>query len=92
MTEEADRLRKIELDIEERVSKLEERDHSGAIQKNAAAMRETIDHWNKQYAMLEMRLTAMEANVGNMLRTVKDIQDNNTLALQKLRGYGPTAP
>ncbi len=92
MTEEADRLRKIELDIEARVSKLEERDHSGAIQKNAQAMRETIDHWNKQFAMLDMRLTAIENNITVYLQTVKQIQDNNTLALQKLRGYGPTAP
>lgn len=92
MSEEADRRREFELDVLARLEKLEERDHSGAIQKNAQAMRETIDHWNKQFAILEMRLTAMENNIGNYLRTVKDIQDNNTLALQRLRGYGPTTP
>ncbi len=60
--------------------------------RNAIAMRETIEHWNKQFAALEKRVAAIDNNILTFLQTVKDIQQNNTLALQKLRGYGPTTP
>jgi len=88
---EADRRRVFELDVIERLEKLEERDHSGAIAKNASAMRETIEEWNRQFVIFDTRLKVIDNNILNFLRTVKDIQDNNTLALQKLRGTGPTA-
>ncbi len=88
---EADRRRIFELDVIERLEKLEERDHSGAIAKNAQAMRETIEEWNRQFVILDTRLNIIDNNILNFLQTVKDIQDNNTLALQKLRGTGPTA-
>ncbi len=88
---EADRRREFELDVLARLEKLEERDHSGAIAKNAQAMRETIENWNKAFEAMHVRVVAIDNNILNLLRTVKDIQDNNTLALQKLRGHGPTA-
>jgi len=91
MSVEADRRRKFELDVERRLADVEHRHTNGAIEKNAQAMRETIEEWNKQFVNLDRRLTAIENNIGNFLRTVRDIQDNNTLALQKLRGHGPTA-
>ncbi len=91
MSEEADRRREFELDVLARLEKLEERDHSGAIQKNAAAMRATIEEWNKQFVILDKRITTIDNNIANFLKIVKDIQDNNTLALQTLRGTGPTA-
>ncbi len=88
---EADRRRIFELDVIERLEKLEERDHSSAITKNAQAMRETIGEWNRQFVIFDTRLKVIDNNILNFLQTVKDIQDNNTLALQKLRGTGPTA-
>ncbi len=91
MTVEADRRREFELDVLARLEKLEERDHSGAIAKNAQSMRETIEHWNEAFLALDVRVIAIDNNILNFMQTVKDIQDNNTLALQKLRGHGPTA-
>ncbi len=88
---EADRRREFEIDIEARVSKLEERDHKGAIAKNAVAMKETIEQWNREFEKIDTRLQAAEHNTTSFLKIVKNIQDNNTLALQHLRGTGPTA-
>ncbi len=91
MSEEADRHREFEIDVVARLEKLEERDHRGAIQKNAEAMRATIEEWNRQFVIMDRRITTIDNNIANFLRIVKNIQDNNTLALQKLRGTGPTA-
>jgi hypothetical protein len=88
---EADRRREFEIDILARVERLEEYRDTGAIARNAEAMRETIEHWNKQFLVMEARQTALDNNITNFLQIVKDIQDNNTLALAKLLGGGPTA-
>lgn len=90
MSNEADRVRRFELSTDERLSGLEERRDNGAIAKNAAAMKETIEHWNREYTALEIRITAMENNIVNFLRIVRDLQDSNTLAIQRARGTGPT--
>ena len=87
---EADRRREFELDVLARLEKLEEARSNGAIMKNAMAMTETIAHWNKAFQAMDVRVTAIDNNILLFMRTVKDIQDNNTLALQKLRGTGPT--
>lgn len=87
---EATRRREFELDIETRLSDLENIRDNGAIAKNAAAMKETIEQWNREFEKIDTRLQAAEHNTESFLRVVKDIQDNNTLALQKLRGTGPT--
>jgi len=86
-----DELKKLELSLGERMKKIEEVRDSGAIVKNAEAMKETIQHWNKLYLDLDTRITAIDNNITVFMQTVKDIQDNNTLALQQLRGTGPTA-
>ena len=88
---EADRRREFELDIEERVKNLEGVRDNGAIAKNAAAMKDTIEQWNREFEKHDRRLQAAEHNTESFLKVVKDIQDNNTLALQQLRGTGPTA-
>ncbi len=88
---EADRRREFELDILARVEKLEEAKSNGAIARNAQAMKETIESWNTAFVAMDTRVTTIDNNILNLLKTVKDIQDNNTLALQKLRGHGPTS-
>jgi len=91
MSIEADRRREFELDMLARVEKLEEAKSNGAIARNAQAMKETIENWNEAFLAMDTRITAIDNNILNFLQTVKDIQDNNTLALQKLRGHGPTS-
>jgi hypothetical protein len=91
MSDEADRRREWELDVEARVAKLEDVRDNGAIAKNAAAMKDTIEQWNREFEKHDLRLQAAEHNTESFLRVVKDIQDSNTLALQRLLGTGPTA-
>jgi hypothetical protein len=88
---EAERRREFELDILARVEDLEQKSAGGAIARNAQSMKETIEHWNKQWEIIDKRLQSNDNNVANFLKIVKDIQDNNTLALAQLRGHGPTA-
>ena len=87
---EADQRRAFEIKTLARMESLETARDNGAIARNARAMKDTIEHWNKEYIALDTRIAAVENNIANLLQIVKDIQSNNALALQKLRGTGPT--
>lgn len=92
MSNEADRRRQFEIDVERRLDDLTQMVKDSVVEKNANAMKSTIEHWNNQFAALETRMNAIDNNILNFLQIVKDIQHNNTLALAKQRGTGPTAP
>lgn len=88
---EADRRREFEIGVLARLETLEQKNDSGAIARNAQALKETLEWWNEEFLKIDARLNAHDNNTANWTQIVKDIQHNNTLALARLRGNGPTS-